>query len=233
MYAYSLSTLKMHINTNGDKVQIHWGTEIERQRTGPADGMEKERQWLTGTTLRRFRERTWGWGMGGGWRRRGEINMALIVSSAPLQSLHQPFITPLQSVQCRHFGKWGPPLTPSIKTAATNVGVCVCVCVCLIQRRRQNVCVCVCVCMFEWASACMTYKDITACLSGDEFVSSRWSKKKIQTHFSFSSRLGRRHQSAVLNQMENHQRELYAQCWLWYALLYERQADIKLETMTL
>lgn len=49
--------------------------------------------------------------------------MALIVSSAPLQSLDQPFITSPQSVHCRHFGKRGPPLISSIKTQATYVGV--------------------------------------------------------------------------------------------------------------
>ena len=81
------------------------------------------------------RERTRGWGTDGGRRKRREINMALIVSSAPPLSLHQPFITPPQSVQRRHFGKWGPRLAPSVKTAATHVGVC------FIPRIRQIICV--------------------------------------------------------------------------------------------
>lgn len=69
-------------------------------------------------------ERTGGWRMDGGWRRRGEINMALIVSSASLQSRDQPFITPTQSVRHRHFGKWGPPFTPSAKTPSTYDPCC-------------------------------------------------------------------------------------------------------------
>lgn len=44
-----------------------------------------------------------GWMKGG--RERGEINMALIVSSAPPPSPDPPFITPTQSVRRRHFGK--------------------------------------------------------------------------------------------------------------------------------
>lgn len=44
-----------------------------------------------------------GWVEGGG--ERGEINMALIVSSAPPPSPDPPFITPTQSVRRRHFGK--------------------------------------------------------------------------------------------------------------------------------
>lgn len=98
---------------------------IEVQRggdgeTGPADGIGRggDNDWL-GQRSRESEGETGGWGMVGGRRRRGEINMALIVSFAPLPSLDQTFITPLQSVQLWHFGKWGPPLTPSLQTAAT------------------------------------------------------------------------------------------------------------------
>lgn len=84
---------------------------------------ERDNDWL-GNTRENLREQTGGWRMCRGWRRRGEINMALIVSSASLQSHNQPFITPTQSVQRRHFGKWGPPLIPSAKTAATYVLCC-------------------------------------------------------------------------------------------------------------
>lgn len=71
--------------------------------------------------------------------------MALIVSSAPLQSLDQPFITSPQSVHCRHFGKRGPPLISSIKTPATYVGVrltdvvCVCVCGCRVNEHLYDI----------------------------------------------------------------------------------------------
>lgn len=110
-----------------DKAQRHYGREagwgVDRKLDGVSEAMI---DW-DNTGVNR-RQRTGEWGMDGGRRRRGEINMALIVSSAPLPSLDQPFITPPQSVQHRHFGKWGPALTPSAKTAtATYVGVCVCV----------------------------------------------------------------------------------------------------------
>lgn len=122
------------------------------------------------------------WGMDGGRRRRGEINMALIVSSAPLPSLDQPFITPPQSVQRRHFGKWGLPLTPSAKTAATYLGVC------LIQRGRQIVYVCVRLCVDVQVSECL--HDTQRRLFEDEFVSlpdGRKKEKKSNTYFIFFS----------------------------------------------
>lgn len=149
-------------------------TEVQRERQREETdselvhlmGLEERgRDWL-GEHLRDLEGENRGMrdGWMDGWRRkRGEINMALIVSSAPPLSLYQPFISPLRSVQRRHFGKWGPPLTRSTKTAATHVGVC------LIQRGRQIVCACVW--MFEWVSTCMTYKEMRTCLSADEFVS--------------------------------------------------------------
>lgn len=112
------SSPKMHINTNGDDGAT--GRERERETANWSGWWDGERETVIDWESAREnqRRRTGGWGMDAGRRRRGEINMALIVSSAPLLSLDQPFITPPQSVQHRHFGKWGPPLGPSVKTAA-------------------------------------------------------------------------------------------------------------------
>lgn len=129
----------------------------------------------------RARERTGGWRMDGGRRRRGEINMALIVSSASPPSLHQPFITPPQSVQHRHFGKWGLPLIPSAKTAATYVGV----------RSRVEDRSCVCRCSSEWTL--VTHEEMMAwwvCLSSwwsKENNKKKWIKKHPNTFFIFFS----------------------------------------------
>lgn len=74
---------------------------------GPADLMGREREemidWDATGENHRQRRGMDGWMVDGG--KRGEINMALIVSSAPLLSLDQPFITPTQLVRRRHFGK--------------------------------------------------------------------------------------------------------------------------------
>lgn len=61
----------------------------------------------------------------------------------------------------------------------------------------------------------MTYKEMIVWLSVDEFSLSlsfqKWAKKKkSQTHFSFSPHLAQHHQSAAVNHMENHGRELSA-----------------------
>lgn len=60
----------------------------------------------------------------------------------------------------------------------------------------------------------MTYKEMITCLSADEFRlsssrRSRGEKKKPKHIFHFPSRLGRHHQSAVVNQTENHRRGLF------------------------
>ena len=62
----------------------------------------------------------------------------------------------------------------------------------------------------------MTYKEMITCLSADEFSSlflptvEEEKKKENPKHiFHFPSRLGRHHQSAVVNQTENHRRGLF------------------------
>lgn len=90
----------MHINTNGDELQIHWKTVEEEEEEMVQNGRvqvmwweEGDNDWLEEQRRESEGEPTGGWGMDEGRRRRGEINMALIVSSAPLPSLDQPFIT--------------------------------------------------------------------------------------------------------------------------------------------
>lgn len=169
---------------------MHYGREGGRGVDRKLDGVSETMIDWDNTGVNR-RQRTGEWGMDGGRRRRGEINMALIVSSAPLPSLDQPFITPPQSVQHRHFGKWGPALTPSAKTAAaTYVGACACV---RVSDPEKTGCMCVSVCV-EWMCSCVTYTEMIARLPADEFLSlipmvGRGGEKKIQTHFSFSFHL--------------------------------------------
>lgn len=181
IYACPLSSPKMRINTNGDKAQIHRGMERERE------GERRKEEWREAVdrsswwdrkqdtmidwanTKENRGKRTGGWGMVGGWRRRGEINMALIVSSAPLLSLNQSFITPLQSVQRWHFGKWGPPLTPSFWNSS-------------------NICRCAsngsCVWMFKWSERlCDTKRWWCFCLQMSLSPISTGVKKKSKLIF--------------------------------------------------
>lgn len=122
-----------------------------------------------------------GWGMDGGWRRRGEINMALIVSSAPLPSLDQPFITPTQSVRHWHFGKWGSPLSLSVKQQQTQGGVCVWGRVrVLVMHRQQTV-------WNEWEIVWHTRRWWHCSLLMSLSSHSQWLEAKPHTFFIFSS----------------------------------------------